>query len=96
MKIAAFEVRPDEKASFARWAKTYNVEVKEYSEVPSLENTDLVAGCDGVTMLGQGKIDRELLTEYQKLGVKCISTRTIGRQCGRFYHHDDADVPAPV
>ena len=29
-------------------------------------------------MLGQGKIDRELLTEYKKLGVKCISTRTIG------------------
>ena len=30
MKIAAFEVRPDEKTSFARWAKAYNVEVKEY------------------------------------------------------------------
>ena len=34
MKIAAFEVRPDEKTSFARWAKAYNVEVKEYSEIP--------------------------------------------------------------
>ena len=40
MKIAAFEVRPDEKTSFARWAKAYNVEVKEYSEIPSLENAD--------------------------------------------------------
>ena len=78
MKIAAFEVRPDEKTSFARWAKAYNVEVKEYSEIPSLENADLVAGCEGITFLGQGKINRELLAEYKKLGVKCVSTRTIG------------------
>ena len=78
MKIAAFEVRPDEKTSFARWAKAYNVEVKEYSEIPSLENADLAAGCEGVTFLGQGKINRELLAEYKKLGVKCVSTRTIG------------------
>ena len=78
MKIAAFEVRPDEKASFARWAREYHAEIAEYSEVPSLANTDLVYGCEGVTILGQGKIDRELLTEYKKLGVKCISTRTIG------------------
>lgn len=78
MKIAAFEVRPDEKASFARWAKAYNVEVTGYGEVPSLENANLVAGCEGVTFLGQGKINRELLTEYKKLGVKCVSTRTIG------------------
>ena len=78
MKIAACEVRPDEKASFARWAREYHAEIAEYSEVPSLANTDLVDGCEGVTMLGQGKIDRELLTEYKKLGVKCISTRTIG------------------
>ena len=78
MKIAAFEVRPDEKTSFARWAKAYNVEVKEYSEIPSLENADLVAGCEGVTFLGQGKINRELLAEYKKLGVSYVSTRTIG------------------
>ena len=78
MKIAAFEVRPDEKTSFARWAKVYNADVTEYSEVPSLENASLAAGCVGVTFLGQGKINRELLAEYKKLGVKCVSTRTIG------------------
>ena len=78
MKIAAFEVREDEKKSFAHWAEVYQAEVVEHSEGPSLENTELVAGCEGVTMCGQGKIDRELLTEYQKLGVKWLSTRTIG------------------
>ena len=78
MKIAAFEVRPDEKTSFARWAKVYHADVTEYSEVPSLENASLAAGCVGVTFLGQGKINRELLAEYKKLGVKCVSTRTIG------------------
>ena len=73
MKIAAFEVRPDEKTSCARWAKVYNADVTEYSEVPSLENASLAAGCVGVTFLGQGKINRELLAEYKKLGVKCVS-----------------------
>ena len=65
MKIAAFEVRPDEKTSFARWAKVYHADVTEYSEVPSLENASLAAGCVGVTFLGQGKINRELLAEYK-------------------------------
>ena len=78
MKIAAFEVRPDEKASFAYWSKEYQVELLEYTEVPTLENAGLVAGCEGVTMLGQGTIDRALLSKYRELGVKCLSTRTIG------------------
>lgn len=67
MKIAAFEVRPDEKTSFARWAKAYNVEVKEYSEIPSLENADLAAGCEGVTFLGQGKINRNFWRNIKNL-----------------------------
>ncbi len=78
MKIAAFEVRPDEKASFAYWSKEYQVELLKYTEVPTLENAGLVAGCEGVTMLGQGTIDRALLSKYRELGVKCLSTRTIG------------------
>ena len=78
MKIAAFEVRPDEKDSFARWSKEYQVELLEYTQVPTLENAGLVAGCEGVTILGQGKIDRALLGKYRDLGVKYLSTRTIG------------------
>lgn len=55
------------KHRFARWAKAYNVEVKEYSEIPSLENADLAAGCEGVTFLGQGKINRELWRNIKNL-----------------------------
>ena len=77
MKIAAFEVRPDEKTSFARWAKVYNADVTEYSEVPSLRMRVWRPDAWGYVSW-PGKINRELLAEYKKLGVKCVSTRTIG------------------
>lgn len=78
MRIAAFEVRPDEEASFQHWAEQYHVDIDIYRDIPSLDNVSLAEGCTGVTMLGQGRIDRELLERYAAIGVKCISTRTIG------------------
>ncbi len=78
MKIFAFEVRDDEKEHFARYAKELGVELAITDQVPTLDNAFMAAGCSGVTMLGQGKINPALLDEYKRLGVKCLSTRTIG------------------
>ena len=78
MKIYAFEVRADEREAFDRMAAECGVEVIMSSEVPTLANAELVKGCEGVTTLGMGKLNRELLEAYQKLGVRCLSTRTIG------------------
>ena len=78
MKILLYEVREDEKADIARIAKELKVEVVETGEVPSLENAGMAEGCDGVSILGQGTIDVPLLDAWKKLGVECLSTRTIG------------------
>ena len=78
MKILLYEVREDEKADIARIAKELKVEVVETGEVPSLENAGMAEGCDGVSILGQGTIDVPLLDVWKKLGVECLSTRTIG------------------
>ena len=56
-----------------------------HSEVPTLENADWAEGCEGVTTLGQGSLNPELLDRYKALGVKFISTRTIG------YNHIDLE-----
>ncbi|MCD8047169.1 MAG: D-isomer specific 2-hydroxyacid dehydrogenase family protein [Clostridiales bacterium] len=78
MKILAYEVRDDERAHFDRCARQLGVELALTEQVPTLENAELAAGCDGVTILGQGKIDAALLDAYRQLGVRCLTTRTVG------------------
>ena len=83
MKIYAFGVREDEKQAFEQISAQCGVEVTLSDEAPSLENADLVKGYEGVTMLGMGNIDRDLLSRYSENGVRFLSTRTIG------YNHID-------
>ncbi|MCD7833468.1 MAG: NAD(P)-binding domain-containing protein [Lachnospiraceae bacterium] len=78
MKIIAYEVREDEREHFDRFAKEYGAELILTEQVPTPENAFLASGCDGVTILGQGKIDSILLDGYKRLGIRCLSTRTIG------------------
>lgn len=78
MKIIAYEVREDEREHFDRFAKEYGAELILTEQVPTPENAFLASGCDGVTILGQGKIDSILLDEYKRMGIRCLSTRTIG------------------
>lgn len=78
VRIVAFEVREDEKNEMSALAAQWNVDLTMSTEVPSLDNVEMVQGCDGVSMLGQGKIDEELLSAWSAAGVKYVSTRTIG------------------
>ena len=86
MKIFAFNVREDEREAFARFSKETGAEVILSEETSSLENTELITGCEGISVLGMGQIDRPLLAQYQKLGVRFVSTRTIG------YNHIDLNA----
>ncbi len=85
MKLFAYEVREDEKKAFFEYAEKYNVEISLSPEVPTLDNAGLADRCDGITMLGQGTIDAKLLDRYKEMGIRCISTRTIG------YDHIDTE-----
>ncbi|MCD8131705.1 MAG: D-isomer specific 2-hydroxyacid dehydrogenase family protein [Lachnospiraceae bacterium] len=78
MKIIAYEVREDERQYFDELGEKLGVELVLTEEVPCLGNASVATGCDGVTTLGQGNINAELLDEYQRLGVRCLSTRTVG------------------
>ena len=83
MKILVYEAREDELSSIHHQAESLGLEVEISSLVPSLENAYMAAGCEGVSFLGQGKIDAALLDAYKKLGVQYLSTRTVG------YNHID-------
>ena len=90
MKICAYEVREDEKKDFARMAEKLQVEIELHDEIPSPDTAALAEGCEGVTMLGMGKINKELLDMWKSMGVQCISTRTIG------YNHIDTEYAKEI
>ncbi len=86
MKIYIYEVRPDETVFIKNTCEKYNIDYTCSVDVPTLDNADLASGCDGISFLGQGTIDYELLKKWSNLGIKYISTRTIG------YNHIDIDA----
>ena len=77
-KIFAYEVREDERAEMASVAVRLGIDLVTSAEVPSMENAAEVKGCIGVTILGQGNINKELLSAWAAAGVRYVSTRTIG------------------
>jgi D-lactate dehydrogenase len=83
MKIAVYEVRPDETSALKIQESKLGVELFLTDKVPSLDCSELANGCEGVSILGQGNIDSELLDCWYNMGVRYISTRTIG------YNHID-------
>ncbi len=85
MKIYAFEVRPDEQAMFDSLS-TEELEITTSPEILTLDNIGLAEGCEAITTLGMTKWNAPLLKKASELGVKCISTRTIG------YNHIDLNA----
>lgn len=85
MKILLYEVREDEKQYIVEFANKLNLNVIITNEVASIENCHMVEGCEGISILGQSKLNAELLDIYHSKNIKFISTRTIG------YNHIDID-----
>lgn len=88
MKIMVYEARPDELAELERQAARLGVELETTGAVPALDTAALAEGCLGVSILGQGTIDRPLLEAFSARGVRYLSTRTVG------YNHIDLAAAA--
>ena len=85
MKIAAYEVRPDEKPVIEGLCKKYGIEL--ISTPANLDKTtaNMAAGCDGVTTLGQSDYCNAVLDELKGYGVKVLASRCVG------YNHMNCD-----
>lgn len=83
MKIMVYEAREDELAELQAQSESLGIALGISAAVPSLENAALAEGCQGVSILGQGRINGPLLEAWHKLGVRYLSTRTVG------YNHID-------
>ena len=77
MKILAYSHRNDETEFFKEFSKKYNVEVVLTQKPPNMETAKLAKGFDCISIITT-IINSELVNEFHNLGVKFISTRTIG------------------
>lgn len=86
MKIAAYNYRDfDEAQFFEKFGAQYNVEIVPIRETPTVENARLAQGCEGVSVITT-PITEDIIKVFQEVGVKHISTRTIG------YDHVDLEA----
>lgn len=79
MHIAAFCAHPDEKEYFEIFAEKYGQEITMYKEGLSLENVDLVKGCEGISVCdGVCDLSAPVLGKLYEKGVRYIGFRTVG------------------
>jgi len=83
MNITLYSVRDDERPCLDAYKDNKDITLIITGDEPSLANLDLVDQSDGVCVLGQTMIGKELLDAWHAKGVKYVSTRTIG------YNHID-------
>lgn len=77
MKILAYSHRPDETEYFKKFKEKYNVDLVLTEEAPNLETANLAKGFDAISIITT-PISAELMQKFYEIGVKFISTRTIG------------------
>ncbi len=88
MKIFVYNYREfDEAEFFQKFSKEYDVDLGICTDAPTLENAHLAKGYEYISII-TSKIDSDLMERFCELGVKMISTRTIG------YDHVDIETAA--
>ena len=86
MKLFVYSYRKfDEDEYFQKFSREYGVELGICYQGPSMENAHLAEGYDYISIL-TSKIDAALVRKFRELGIKMISTRTIG------YDHIDLEA----
>ncbi len=86
MKIFVYNYREfDEAEYFQKFSREYQVELGISTEAPALENAHLAQGYEYISII-TSRIDAELMRRFHEMGVKMISTRTVG------YDHIDLEA----
>ncbi len=85
MKIAAYEVRPDEKPVIEALCAEYGIDLVSTPANLDPSTAAMAEGCDGVTTLGQSNYCNAVLDELKGYGVKVLASRCVG------YNHMNCD-----
>lgn len=85
MKFIAYEVRNDEKDDFKKLSEELGIEIILVEDILTDKSINIAKECIGITILGQSKIDSNIIDKLVDLGIKFIATRTAG------YNHIDIE-----
>lgn len=85
MKVFAYNCRSIEMPYLEECSKKYGLQYSFTKEYATFETASLAKGYECISIL-TGKMDRSLLEKFYSLGIRYISTRTIG------YEHIDIDA----
>lgn len=77
MRILAYSHRKDETIYFEEFMKKYKIEVVLCDDEPTMDNVNLAKGFQCISIITT-EINSELIDKFHEIGVKFISTRTIG------------------
>lgn len=88
MKVFVYNYRKDEDIYFREFAPKYGLEIGSTEQSPTLETCDLAAGYDALSIITETPITAAMMKRYRELGIRFISTRTIG------YEHMDREAAA--
>ena len=85
MKIAAYEVRPDEKPIIEGLCKDYGIDLVLTQANLDETTMGMAEDCQGVTTLGQSTYSNKVLDTLRGYGVKVLASRCVG------YNHMNVD-----
>ena len=90
MKMYVYGYRPyDEEAAFRRYSEAFHVTLGLCPDPPTMENAALAEGYDCISIVST-PMPQELIIRFRALGVRMISTRTVG------YDHVDIDTARTI
>ena len=78
MRIAFFDTKNYDIESFEPYAKERNIEVKYFEPKLNIDTVGLAAGFDGVCVFVNDTVNKEVIDQLYKLGVKAIFLRCAG------------------
>lgn len=78
MKIAVYNLRDDEAEFFEKYQREYGIDIVALEHAPYIENVEEVKGCDAISLTSDSRITADMMRAYHDLGIRFISTRTIG------------------
>ncbi|WP_446896977.1 D-isomer specific 2-hydroxyacid dehydrogenase family protein [Clostridium sp. LBM24168] len=77
MNIFVYSYRKDEEEYFAKFSKKYNVGIEFCKETLNMDNANLAKGFECISIISS-PVPGRVIEKLNKVGVKFISTRTIG------------------
>jgi D-lactate dehydrogenase len=77
MKIFVYSCRDDERSLFEQYSKDWKLDLGYCKTQPTMENSYMAEGYHCICIVGT-VISDDLLRTFAKIGIKMISTRTIG------------------